>query len=89
MKHLSIQVFGKVQGVFFRASTKSKAEELNIKGLVWNNESGGVSIEAEGEGENLERFVEWCKKGPRLAHVDYCEVKETTLQHFKDFSILR
>ena len=89
MKHLSIHVFGKVQGVFFRASTKEKAEELNVKGLVWNNEKGGVSIEAEGEVEDLERFVEWCKKGPRLAHVERCEVTETSLQHFNNFSIRR
>ena len=54
MKHLSIHVSGKVQGVFFRASTKEKAEEFNIKGNVRNNADGSVSIEAEGEEENLQ-----------------------------------
>ena len=48
MKHLSIHVSGKVQGVFFRASAKGKAEELNIKGNVRNNADGSVSIEVEG-----------------------------------------
>ena len=53
MKHLSIRVSGKVQGVFFRASTKDRADELHIKGTVGNNADGSVSIEAEGEDENL------------------------------------
>ena len=89
MKHLSILVFGRVQGVFFRASTKEKAEALHIKGVVWNNEEGGVTIEAEGEEENLKKFVEWCKEGPKSARVDRCEIKETAFQHFKNFSIRR
>ena len=89
MKHLSIHVSGKVQGVFFRASTKEKAEEFNIKGNVRNNSDGSVSIEAEGEEEDLAQFIEWCKGGPKFAHVERCELKETALQHFKKFSIER
>lgn len=89
MKHLSIHVSGKVQGVFFRASTKEKAEEFKIKGTVRNNADGSVSIEAEGEEDNLIPFVEWCKRGPKFAHVERCEIKETGLQHFKSFTIAR
>ena len=89
MKHLSIHVSGKVQGVFFRASTKEKAEEFNIKGNVRNNTDGSVSIEAEGEEENLEKFVEWCKRGPKFAQVDRCEVNETGIRNFKSFTIER
>ena len=89
MKHLSIHVFGKVQGVFFRASTKEKAEEFKIKGNVRNEADGSVSIEAEGEEENLREFIEWCKRGPKFAQVERCEVQETTLQNFKNFSIER
>ena len=87
MKHLSIHVSGKVQGVFFRASTKGKAEELNIKGNVRNNADGSVSIEAEGEEENLQQFVEWCKQGPKFAHVEHCEVKEGGSRNLKGFFI--
>lgn len=89
MKHVSIHVFGKVQGVFFRASTKEKAEEFKIKGNVRNDADGSVSIEAEGEEENLRTFMEWCKRGPKFAHVERCEVNEKPLQHFKNFSIER
>lgn len=89
MKHVSIHVAGKVQGVFFRASTKEKADELGIKGTVRNNIDGSVSIEAEGEEEDLDLFIEWCKHGPKFAHVEHCEVSEKQIQHFKVFSIER
>jgi acylphosphatase len=89
MKHVSIQVVGKVQGVFFRASTKEKADEFSIKGTVRNNADGSVSIEAEGHEENLDLFIEWCKHGPKFAHVERCEVSERPLQQFKIFSIER
>ena len=89
IKHVSIRVSGRVQGVFFRAATKEKADELQIKGKVWNNDDGSVSIEAEGEEQNLERFLAWCRQGPPSARVDRCEIKETTPQHFGRFFIQR
>lgn len=89
MKHVSIRVSGRVQGVFFRAATKEKADELHIKGKVWNNDDGSVSIEAQGEEQNLEHFMAWCRQGPPSARVDHCEIKETTPQHFGRFFIQR
>jgi len=89
MKHFSIRVAGKVQGVFFRASTKEIADDLQINGTVRNNPDGSVSIEAEGEEENLNQFVDWCKRGPRHARVDQCEIKETAVQEFKSFAVVR
>ncbi len=87
MKHFSIHVIGKVQGVFFRASAKEKAEALHISGTVRNNPDGSVSIEAEGDEENLMHFVEWCKEGPPLSLVGRCEIKENVLQYSKTFVI--
>jgi acylphosphatase len=89
MRHVSINVSGKVQGVFFRASTKEKADELMITGTVRNNEDGSVMIEAEGEELDLEKFIAWCKQGPRLARVDRCDVKDSSLKNFTKFSIER
>lgn len=89
MEHFSIHISGKVQGVFFRASTKEKAQEFNIKGNVRNNADGSVSIEAEGDEENLRQFVEWCKRGPKFAQVERCEVKEAGIRNFKSFTIDR
>ena len=89
MKHVSIHVTGRVQGVFFRASAMEKAKEFKIKGTVRNNRDGSVSINAEGDEEALRQFIEWCKVGPRAARVERCEVKEEPLQNFKSFSIER
>ena len=48
IKHVSIAVKGKVQGVFYKATTKAKADELGITGFVRNQPDKSVSIEAEG-----------------------------------------
>ena len=89
MKHVSIRVYGKVQGVFFRASTKEKAHELSIHGSVRNEDDGSVAIEAEGDDEAIGEFLEWCKKGPKLAVVLRCEVREGEFQHLNGFSVER
>ncbi len=89
MKHVSIRVYGKVQGVFFRASTKETADELGINGSVRNEHDGSVSIEAEGDDETLDKFIEWCKKGPRLASVHRCDVMEGEFRGFRGFVVVR
>lgn len=89
MKHVLIRVSGRVQGVFFRASAKQKADELRIHGCVRNNEDGSVSIEAEGDEESVGQFVEWCRRGPKLSRVDRCDILEGTIQNLKGFLILR
>lgn len=69
MEALRIVCMGKVQGVFFRVSAKNKADELGVKGWVRNVPDGSVEIQAEGDIENLELLVEWCRKGPQFAKV--------------------
>ena len=89
IKHVTINVTGKVQGVFFRASTLDQAKALGLNGFVRNEHDGSVYIEAEGSVEHLDKFIAWCKQGPPSAHVDQCIVKEDKLRHFHDFSIQR
>lgn len=88
-KHISIRISGVVQGVFFRASAKEKADSLNINGFIRNSSDGSVYAEAEGEEENLAKFLEWCKRGPSHARVDQCEVREGDLMHYHRFNIER
>lgn len=64
-----VLVSGKVQGVFFRSSTKDKAEELGISGWVRNLSDGRVEAVFEGETEDVDKMVEWCRKGPEYAIV--------------------
>lgn len=89
IKHFNITVSGRVQGVFFRASTKEKANELGIKGYVRNERDGSVYIEAEGNEDGLEKFVAWCNEGPANAIVEQVNVNESTLKNFDGFAILR
>ena len=88
-RHVSILVSGRVQGVFYRASAKAKADELGITGFVQNMPDGKVYIEAEGTDEKLDNFKTWCCKGPPRAHVEQVEIKEGDVQNFTSFGILR
>ena len=87
MQHLIIKVTGKVQGVFFRDSTRSKARELGIRGFVRNEQDGSVYIEAEGGEDVLNKFTDWCRKGPELARVDSLEVNEGAIKYLEEFEI--
>ncbi|HEY3405900.1 MAG TPA: acylphosphatase [Ohtaekwangia sp.] len=89
MKCISIQVKGKVQGVFFRASTKTKADELGVKGFVKNEGDGSVYIEAEGNESTLQQFIEWCNHGPKSARVYEIDIHEKEFTGFTDFSVHR
>jgi acylphosphatase len=75
-KHIEARIHGKVQGVFFRASTQEKAQKLGLSGYVQNEPDGTVYLEAEGRPEMLEKLVSWLHKGPEHARVEKVEVKE-------------
>ncbi|WAC41415.1 acylphosphatase [Pedobacter sp. SL55] len=89
MKHINIKVIGKVQGVFFRASTKAVADQMGVKGKVKNEKDGSVIIEAEASNVILDMFVEWCHKGPEKAIVEQVVVEESELQHYTNFVVIK
>lgn len=78
---------GKVQGVSYRASTFATAEEIGVNGFVKNMPDGSVFAEAEGCEDKLEKFIAWCRKGPRFARVDDLAVVEIELKGYKKFEI--
>ena len=83
-------VSGKVQGVFFRSSTKFLAEKLGLSGWVRNLIDGRVEAVFEGDKEAVEKMVEWCRKGPESARVTGLEVvAEDPLGEFKGFLLRR
>lgn len=86
-RHLNIRVFGQVQGVFFRDSTRRKAEELGIKGFARNESDGSVYVEAEGPEEALEKLVNWCWEGPEMAEIDKVEIEEGDIRGFDSFQV--
>ena len=89
MKHLNIRVSGKVQGVFFRATTKEQADGLGLKGFVRNEPTGEVYIEVEGKADALELFLEWVAHGPERARVDYFESQQDVIRNFTAFEMRR
>ena len=86
-KHFNIKISGRVQGVFFRATTKAKAQNLDLVGFVRNEPDDSVYIEVEGEEENLKQFLDWCKSGPNHAEVSNLNIKEGELKNFSEFKI--
>lgn len=88
IKHYDIQVLGKVQGVFFRATTKEVAAELGINGWVKNEEDGSVKIQAEGTDDQLSEFLKYCKEGSKNALVDEVKISLGDVNFFKKFEII-
>lgn len=86
-KHLNITIFGLVQGVFFRATAKEQADKLEIKGFAQNQPDNSVYIEAEGEKDQLDKFLNWCHQGPSFAQVEKVEISEKPLKNFTEFYI--
>ncbi len=71
---VTIRVHGRVQGVFFRASTRSVAQRLGLVGWVRNEADGSVLIEAAGASEALQDLVDWCRHGPEGARVTAIDI---------------
>jgi acylphosphatase len=67
---LQATVYGRVQGVFFRAFVTGCARELGLAGYVRNLSDGAVEVWAEGERQHLEKLVGYLKLGPPAARVD-------------------
>ena len=69
-KAIKIRVKGRVQGVFFRANTREKAQGLGLTGWVRNEPDGDVSIYAQGAEKNLLQLLDWSKRGPNFSRVE-------------------
>jgi acylphosphatase len=63
-------ISGRVQGVGFRCNCSSEARRLGLTGWVRNESGGTVEVWAEGSAEQLERFLQWLRRGPPGARVD-------------------
>jgi len=77
------QVFvsGLVQGVFFRDSTRQKANELNLSGGVRNLRDGRVEVLIAGDQEVIQTLIKWLKIGPKYAKVSTIEVMDCPIDH--------
>jgi acylphosphatase len=64
-----VTISGRVQGVFFRDSTREKAEDLGLAGWVKNAPDGRVEALFEGPSQSVREMLDWCEHGPSQASV--------------------
>jgi acylphosphatase len=82
-----IRITGHVQGVGFRWNAAREARSLGINGFIKNLSDGSVYVEAEGTYEQLDLFVDWCKRGPGFSVVDSVNVNTSPPVNYTDFKI--
>jgi acylphosphatase len=86
---IQLVVSGKVQGVFFRSSLKSVADELSVTGWTRNLVDGTVEALLQGNENQVRKVIDWCQVGPRNARVN--SVKETPVDEpriYRNFVVL-
>jgi acylphosphatase len=88
MKALHLLIHGRVQGVWYRASTQETAKRLKIKGWVRNTPEGDVEAHIQGDEASVDQMVSWCRQGPPGARVDHIDISETGVSdEFRSFNI--
>lgn len=70
-----LKVKGRVQGVFYRQSTRQEAQQLGLRGWVRNMGDGTVEALVQGPEPAVDTLIAWCKIGPASATVDSVDVK--------------
>lgn len=90
MKRLTAKVYGHVQGVFFRDTTRRHAEARGITGWARNERDGTVQVVAEGAERDLEHLLDFLQRGPSAARVDRVEEEwQSATGEFTTFRIRR
>jgi len=84
-----VSISGRVQGVWYRASTRDMARQIGLCGWVRNMPDGRVEAWFEGEREQVERMLAWCWKGPPLAAVDDVDTTWQDAQGLEDLQVTR
>ncbi|MCX4028716.1 acylphosphatase [Endozoicomonas sp. SM1973] len=78
-------VSGKVQGVWFRASTKQQADQLGISGYAKNLEDGRVEVFMCGNEVSVAKLLEWLEEGPPMAVVNELKVADAESEASEGF----
>jgi acylphosphatase len=87
MRRSRVVAHGRVQGVFFRDTTRRLAQREGVAGWVRNRGDGAVEAVFEGPAEGVERLVRFCREGPGGAEVRRLEAFEEQPEGLKGFSI--
>jgi acylphosphatase len=82
-----VVVHGKVQGVWFRGTTRHEAQERGVAGWVRNRSDGTVEAWFEGSADAVASIVRWCHEGPPRAQVEHVEVADEQPRDLEGFSV--
>ena len=80
-------ISGRVQGVFFRASTREQAQRLGLRGHARNLPDGRVEVMAVGADAAIQQLERWLQHGPPSARVDHVERSSTEIDAGDGFSV--
>ena len=78
---------GRVQGVWYRASTQEEAKALGLTGWARNLPDGTVEVVAFGEKEKVMQLYRWLQRGPKMAKVDAVSCDEIAWQEYVGFGV--
>ena len=84
MKRIHAKVTGRVQGVYYRASTRDEASRLGLTGWVMNMPDGSVELEAQGHQDKVDKLIKWLHQGPPYASVTDVSVEEIPVVENED-----
>ena len=87
MQRRRVVVQGHVQGVFFRETTRRRAQTAGVSGWARNLPDGTVEAVFEGEREAVDRLVDFMRDGPRGARVDWVDVVAEDLEGLTGFDV--
>ncbi|MET0731138.1 MAG: acylphosphatase [Solirubrobacterales bacterium] len=87
MTRRRVVVSGRVQGVFFRDTTRRRAESGGVAGWARNRPDGAVEAVFEGDPEAVDQLVEFCRRGPSGAEVTSVEVVEEEPEGLSGFEV--
>jgi len=79
LRRVHLWISGRVQGVFYRATTRDEARARELTGWVRNASDGRVEAEVQGAPEAVEQLIRECRSGPPAAQVDEVEVDEISV----------
>jgi acylphosphatase len=82
-----VVVHGSVQGVFYRDTTRRKAESRGVRGWVRNCADGTVEALFEGEADAVDSMVAFAREGPRGARVERADVSDVAPEGLERFEI--
>ncbi|CAG9787907.1 unnamed protein product [Diatraea saccharalis] len=93
MKAIDFEIYGRVQGVFFRKFTKQQADKLGLRGWCKNTSQGTVLGHIQGPSEQIESMMQWLKTtgspSSQIEKAEFRNQKDINEYNFTDFSIMR